>query len=681
MTDNAQVHAADGPDVGDLLRSYKETISHLGHWTDQCSVSFDDRRNYWPGKRNDLRKSGADALPWEGASDCESLVISERIQAYVALCMYALNRANIRAYPVESGDAGAAQIVSSFIRWMRDSGIPNLDNTMEEACNFLFEKGHAISYVGWESKDITQMQVFDLEQIAQQAPDMAQMLMDESYDQEMVDMLLSQWPKLKKKAAKKALRKLRKEGYAELPVYLRTVNQPVVEALATDIDIFFPHYCTDPMAAPFCHRRVLMTPSDLLSKVSTEGWDEKWANHLIEKLRGQHTSDIDSKDSAAFLGQFNEGNSDFVEVIYTYQRLMKDGAEGIYCTVWHQSHTGNNAHAKHSLLDGATEYPFVITQLHKDTKRFYDTRSMVDLLRGTQWLVKAERDSRVDRSSLATLPASKGPVGRPKPEFRPGGHVTERRPGEFGWMDPPPADPGSLEVESTMLAQADRMVGLSDPSEDPEAQMKRAFYMDKFLKHVQGVLSECYKAYNRYGPPSVFFRVSGIPEPQEFTKMPTDHEMDLKVQFDIQNSDPESVEKKLTQLLQLVQYDKSGKIDLGKMLEFAAAAIDPVLADTIMRPGDGSEEMAKNVAEDLTMIFAGIEVGARPQGAQVATSIIQQYVQQPDIAERAQNDEAFAARLEKYAGQYQFMMQQAENANIGRLGTEPAAFQGINQQS
>jgi len=225
------------------------------------------------------------------------------------------------------------------------------------------------------------------------------------------------------------------------------------------------------------------------------------------------------------------------------------------------------------------------------------------------------------------------------------------------------------------------MVGLSDPSEDPEAQMKRAFYMDKFLKHVQGVLSECYKAYNRYGPPSVFFRVSGIPEPQEFTKMPTDHEMDLKVQFDIQNSDPESVEKKLTQLLQLVQYDKSGKIDLGKMLEFAAAAIDPVLADTIMRPGDGSEEMAKNVAEDLTMIFAGIEVGARPQGAQVATSIIQQYVQQPDIAERAQNDEAFAARLEKYAGQYQFMMQQAENANIGRLGTEPAAFQGINQQS
>ena len=131
MTDNAQVYATDTPDVGDLLRSYKETISHLGHWTDQCSVSFDDRRNYWPGKSSDLRKKNPDALPWPGASDCESLVISERIQAYVALCMYALNRANIRAYPVEVGDAGAAQVVSSFIRWMRDTGIPNFERTME----------------------------------------------------------------------------------------------------------------------------------------------------------------------------------------------------------------------------------------------------------------------------------------------------------------------------------------------------------------------------------------------------------------------------------------------------------------------------------------------------------------------------------------------------------------------
>jgi len=100
--------------------------------------------------------------------------------------MFALARANIRAYPVEAGDTASAQVVSSFIKWMRDSGIPGFHREMELTANYLFEKGHAITYVGWEQKDMTQLQRFDLEQIAAEAPDMANMLLDESYDEEWV---------------------------------------------------------------------------------------------------------------------------------------------------------------------------------------------------------------------------------------------------------------------------------------------------------------------------------------------------------------------------------------------------------------------------------------------------------------------------------------------------------------
>ena len=60
--------------------------------------------------------------------------------------------------------------------------------------------------------------------------------------------------------------------------------------------------------------------------------------------------------------------------------------------------------------------------------------------------------------------------------------------------------------------------------------------------------------------------------------------------------------------------------------------------------------------------------------------IIQQYSQQPDIAQRAQNDELFAARLQKYAGQYIFQMQQVQNAEIGRIGTAPAQMGNIQTQ-
>jgi hypothetical protein len=59
---------------------------------------------------------------------------------------------------------------------------------------------------------------------------------------------------------------------------------------------------------------------------------------------------------------------------------------------------------------------------------------------------------------------------------------------------------------------------------------------------------------------------------------------------------------------------------------------------------------------------------------------IQQYAQQPDIAQRLEQDEAFSARLEKYAGQYTFQMQQAQNAQIGRVGTTPAQMGEIQTQ-
>jgi hypothetical protein len=93
------------------------------------------------------------------------------------------------------------------------------------------------------------------------------------------------------------------------------------------------------------------------------------------------------------------------------------------------------------------------------------------------------------------------------------------------------------------------------------------------------------------------------------------------------------------------------------------------------------EQVTKQVTDDLAKIFAGIEMPARPNGAQVAMQVIQQYTSQPDIQQRAQQDQAFAARLEKYAGQYTFMMQQQQNAQIGRIGTQPAAMGNIDTQN
>ena len=46
----------------------------------------------------------------------ECHLIDERITRLVSLFMASLNRANVRAFPVESGDIGRSRIVSWFLK-------------------------------------------------------------------------------------------------------------------------------------------------------------------------------------------------------------------------------------------------------------------------------------------------------------------------------------------------------------------------------------------------------------------------------------------------------------------------------------------------------------------------------------------------------------------------------------
>jgi len=99
-TEDALIYKDKEPDVLALRQAYEQTTNELESFFDSCRESYDDRRNYWPGKSRDLRKHGADAFPWDGASDMEAHVIDERINAMVAICCAGLPRANAPAHPV-----------------------------------------------------------------------------------------------------------------------------------------------------------------------------------------------------------------------------------------------------------------------------------------------------------------------------------------------------------------------------------------------------------------------------------------------------------------------------------------------------------------------------------------------------------------------------------------------------
>ena len=669
------------PDIDVLIKAYQTTTNELESYYDLCRTSYDDRRNWWPGKSRDLRKHGADAFPWDGASDLESHVIDERVTRLVSLFMSALNRANIQAFPVEATDIPRAKIVSNFLKWMTTSGyIPRFKQEMELAANYLLERGMMITYCGWVMEDRTFKQKIDLRRIAAVSPELAEMIATGQND-EIVIQQMQAAVKVSEANAKKALEELRETGVAEVPTVRRQVNAPEVKTVAPDGDFIFPAYVTDPQRAPYCFWRTYYTAQELQNKVSTDGWDQNFVEHVIENFSGVNINSLEREQegrrSISLTDDAYEAE-ELIEIIHGYQRLIDedDKSEGIYETVFHESFSGDaglgiQAYAKFDLLNGYEDYPVVVTRFSEDTKRLYDAMTVPSLLRGIQSQVKVERDSRIDSNSLSTLPAVTHPKGRKPEEIGPGRFIPEVRPGEISFMQGPGFNQGSVEMERNLQDQADRMVGLDE--ESPLSSVRRQFLVDKYLQHIAQVVATCYKNFQRFGPNEIFFNVTGIPDPQMFDKGDPNENYDVTVSFDVLNASSEKQEAKLNQLVSLVQMDRNGLIDVDKLLTAIAGSIDPVLASGILRPAqEAQDKMLKDITDDLSKIYAGIEVPARPNGAQAALQIIQSYVQQPDVAQRLQEDEAFAQRLQKYNAQYQFVIQQAENAQIGRIGTAPA---------
>jgi hypothetical protein len=163
---------------------------------------------------------------------------------------------------------------------------------------------------------------------------------------------------------------------------------------------------------------------------------------MIDKYRGVNIDSIEREQegrrSTSLTDNAYEAN-ELIEIVYGYQRLIdpEDGSEGIYCTVFHKQYS--EGYAKFELLNGYEDYPVVVTKLSEDSKRLYDTQTIPDILRGIQNQVKVERDSRIDRNSLATLPPILHPVGQAPTDWGPGRMIPYRRKGDLDFAPTPPS--------------------------------------------------------------------------------------------------------------------------------------------------------------------------------------------------------------------------------------------------
>lgn len=679
------------PDINELKRDYEADVTELSSYVSQCQDSYNNRNAEWVGKNNQLTKTGDDAFPWDGASDNEVRLIEQCITTYVGLMMNALSRANIRAYATEASDVKQASVISNFLKYMQKSYIKDFASECETSANNLLEKGIAITYVDWEMKSRTHDEEFNLELIQQVAPELYELLADENRDDETIVMMTDMFEYVDVPKAKKALVELRDFGVAKIPVAKKDVSRPFVETKFSDIDIVIPSYVTDIQRSPRVHMRAFLTPQEIENCVETKGWDAEVAQDLIDNYRGFDYSGMNQTTYSSMRSSQSRGGStygmsgmvdskDLIEVIYTYRRLIdeKSNSEGMYLTVWNPRLT--TGYLSNELLSGYDKYPFVLTRLSNAGKRIYDVNTFGDLLRGPQKQMKTLRDGWSDQMALAVAPPLLHPVGRPPAQMGAGAWIGVRANEKFEYMNVPNTSGAASQLEKYVQQEAMDLIGLNEGNQ--LSQQRQQFFINKFLTHCSEVLKLAYKAFLVFGPDEKFFRVTGYPNEMVIYRSPEDEEIDVCISFDIQNQDPEMMKAKIQSILELARNSPSNTFNLQAAEQLAANAIDPSIADVIIQPeGQGQEEMVKDVTDDLTKIYAGIPVGARPNGGQIAMQVIQEYTQQEDIQKRMSTDAGFVANIQNYGAQYQQQVVQQQNAEIGRLGAQPAQMGSVNTQN
>jgi hypothetical protein len=681
-----------GPEFSALKNGFEQCLNSVQTYIDQCRLNRETRYAVWPGQSSDGKKhtrgeNNAEPIPWDGASDLRVYLADEAINSKVAMQCAAFRKANIVASPVEGNDYARAKTVASFMRWLIQTQIPEIDREVELLSNYIQEKGAAVAGVFWEKCQEKTLAVVSIESLQAQFPQVqfAEIVMDPTAE-DGIHALFEEIYACSNKKAKKMLRELRRGGTTTVPVVGREISRPIIRAFSLDNDVFVPGYSTDIEAAPGIWRLQYFTPEQLRGFVHTDGWDESWVEAAIDKCRGKRiTPDAYNQGqyvSRSFVYDEQDLFTNLVGVVYAYQRQSdEDGIPGCYLTIFNPmlpDEPGvHDGYAKHTLLAYTRgEYPFVLFRREMLSRTLHDSRGLPEPAKPYQDQIKAHRDARIDAASYAILPPMMYPVGRPPGRWGAGARVPERRPGEYHFADRPAPDMNTEKSEQLLLESFYRYNGFTSRDTDPTfANLKNQQEVDKFLAGCGKIFRKVFKLYQQYGSDEIYFRVIGLKseEAVKFAKGDAEEDFDFYLNFSVDTLDPETTFAKLEQIAKIVATaDRDGVVNYAEWLQVMIEAVDPTIAERIIEPKNiGTQRVVGEMQDLLAKVYAGqdqdIKLGTPPQ---LGMQVIQGYVQGDPMVQRrmANKEDPFGQRIEKLVKQLQFQATQQENAKIGRYG-------------
>jgi hypothetical protein len=670
--------------ISDLNQAEADASYYFGRKTD----NFNTRFCLWAGQSEDGRKHAASLgkkpFPWDNASDARIRLADCLINDTVRLLKRAFFSARMQVQPVESSDAIAKNLVETALNWMmKVHCLDDLRREVELALQFRETYGLAVMGIFWRTTTRIEEKTLTLEEIQQVALQgdggaaaLVDAILDPLQEESAKSMLGILSPKLSSLSAVRSLREKGEVTYENPYIF---ESKPEWVALEPLEDILFPASTWSLQRSPWVARRELITEEELRERETTMGYDSEWVERAVKQKGMTHRINRNILRANVHM---TDQDRDLIEVYHVYKKIHEDGATKVQCTVMHTGVTDLVAKDEISPYEHGN-FPFVELPRERVSRNLLESRGIPELVATAQAEIKTQRDYRADRASIAILPPVRVPANRGKIElvFGPASQIPERRPGEFGWMEPPPFDKGTIEVETATRSDIDEYFGRASATVPPARTMlAQQDLVDGFLTDMKLAVGQTLQLMQQYLTDEQIQRITGAPAGNyQLSREEIQGSYDLIADFDVRDLDNEYLGKKLDYIAKVaIPLDVAGVIDRAGLVKFIMGAVDPVMgAQLVKDPGVASAQEAEDEQVQFTKIAAGAEPPMKEGGnPQVRMQVLQQTIQSnPALQQRYEQDEIFRKMLDARMQSFQFQLQQQQNAQIGRMGAVPALSQ------
>ena len=681
--------------ISELAKELNEAAIRTNDYMNRSELNSDARYNRWAGQSGDGRKwkqnVGYTPVPFDGCSDAKVPLVDTYVNEDVDLLMTSLRNMQLSAAPLESNDAEQANMTTNLLRYASNNAIDEFYAEAELCANTMLENGISVMGVFWEREQTLTYEEIDLEQISligQEQPrfaDAVQIIMDPAREAEAIELGTQLLPDAGQKVLRKIVTDLRNKGVAKYPTPMTTMDRPTLVSLRVGEDFFVPLDTTELQKARMCFYREFMTEEQLRDAVNSRDWDKKWVDNVVEKSKGMTltiTRDDLTPRSGVRSNRMYMDTKEVYEIIHCYERKSDDyGVPGIWYTVF-SPHCQTDASGKeicgtYELLDYANGgmYPFVLFRREYLSRRMDDSRGYGEVAYTWQRQIKQEWDGRVDRSYLATIPPIFHPPGRPPTKWGPGVMIPRVRSDDYQYADQPDMDFGSREIEDSIRECADRYFGRPVSQENRAYSMMRQQNMvSRWLNCWKMVFEQVLALYQQYAPEEFMVRVVGSDKAQALA-MSRDEiqgQYDIILNYQVANTDQELLRGKLELLKVIVgEFDINGIVDRTELMSVVFSYLDPILGERLLRPAESADQMQiDDEKTSFAKIFAGMEDDIKPgQAHGLRLQVLDEIMSNNGAAaKRYMEDPQFKDNIDKRRQQHQHQLDQAQNAQIGRLG-------------